>query len=382
MAARTRPPFRADQVGSLKRPKALMEAREKLLGVHDRDRNFGPHDNAELRKVEDAAIRDVVKLQESVGIKAITDGEFRRRIWWSDFILSLENVTGNYRGRDNVSLNAAGGRMPLPLISITGKIRWTKSINVAPFKFLQSVIGKGGTAKVTLPAPQTVYFYTERHAVDQKAYPDMRDHWDDLTDAYIAEVKALGEAGCTYIQFDEVTTSCLCDERQRAYVRSRGDDPDALLRTYVESMNRIIAAKPADMAVTLHTCRGNLQGHWFAEGGYDPIAEYMFNTLNVDGYLLEFDTERAGSFKPLRFMPKGKVAALGLVSTKEPTLEPVDQLKRRIEEASQNLALDQLAVCPQCGFSSNYLGNPITEEIEKAKLARVVETAQAVWGSA
>jgi 5-methyltetrahydropteroyltriglutamate--homocysteine methyltransferase len=380
MAARTSPPFRADQVGSLKRPKALMDARERLLGAHDRDRNFGPHDNAELRKIEDAAIRDVVRLQESVGIRAITDGEFRRRIWWSDFILSLENVSGNYRGRDNVSLNAAGGRMPLPLISITGKIRWTHSVNVAPFKFLQSAIGKGGTAKVTLPAPQTVYFYTERHAVDAKAYPDVNDHWNDLTDAYIAEVRALGAAGCRYIQFDEVVTACLCDERQRAYVRSRGDDPDALLRTYIDSMNRIIAAKPADMAVTLHTCRGNLQGHWFAEGGYDPIAEYLFANLNVDGYLLEYDTPRAGSFAPLRFLPKGKIAALGLVSTKSPELEPIDLLKRRIEDAAKHAPLEQLALCPQCGFSSNYLGNPITEEIEKAKIARVVETARAVWG--
>ena len=382
MAARTRPPFRADQVGSLKRPKSLMEAREKILGPHDRDSNFGPHDSAELRKLEDAAIRDVVKLQESVGIKAITDGEFRRRIWWSDFICSLENVTGNYRGRDNVSLNAAGGRMPLPLISIAGKIRWKRSINVAPFKFLKSVIAKGGTPKVTLPAPQTVYFYTERDAMDRTAYPNMRDHWDDLTEAYRAEVKALADAGCTYIQFDEVTTSCLCDERQREYVRSRGDDPDELLRTYVESMNRIIADRPANMAVTLHTCRGNLQGHWFAEGGYDPIAEYLFNTLNVDGYLLEYDTERAGSFKPLRFMPKGKIAALGLVSTKTPEIEPLDRLKRRIAEASQHIALDQLAICPQCGFSSNYLGNPITEEVEKAKLVRVVEAAKAVWSDA
>ncbi len=380
MSQRKSPPFRADHVGSLRRPEALMKARERLLGAHDLDHNFGPHGNVELHKLEDEAIREVVKLQEGTGLRSITDGEFRRRIWWSEFPLSLEGVSGNYRGPTTEFRDKSGHTVPTPRIDITGKIRWKESVNVGPFKFLKSVTKQ--TPKVTMPAPQTVYFYASRDTISRHAYPDLDGFWHDLGDAYIAELKALGEAGSTYVQMDEIVTSCLCDERQRAKLRSRGDDPDKLLGDYARTINRIAAAKPAGMTLAMHTCRGNYQGHWMAEGGYDPIAERVFNEIDVDAFFLEYDSPRAGSFAPLRFMPKGKVVVLGLVSTKTPQLEAEDELKRRIGDAAKHVDLERLCISPQCGFSSNYLGNPVSIDDEKKKLELVVKTAQAVWGSA
>ena len=379
MAQRSTPPFRADQVGSLRRPEALMRARERLLGAHDRDRNFGPHANAELAALEDAAIRDAVKLQESAGMRAITDGEFRRRIWWSEFLGSLENVEGSYRGEPEFHDNA-GNALPAPHVNIKGKIRWTHSVNVGPLKFLQSLTR--GTPKVTLPAPQTAYHFTRRDTVDRAAYPDMEMLWDDLSDAYIAELKALGAAGCAYVQLDEVTTACLCDERQRAKFRARGADPDRVLHSYGRCINRIAAARPKGMTLALHTCRGNMQGRWLAEGGYDPVAEYVFGEIAVDAFFLEYDSPRAGGFEPLRYVTKGKVAVLGLVSTKTPELESPDLLASRIAAAARFLPLEQLALSPQCGFSSNYLGNPVTVDDERRKLELVTKVAGQVWGTA
>lgn len=380
MSTIAKPLFRADHVGSLRRPDSLMKARERLLGAHDLDRNFGPHDNAELRGLEDEAIRDVVKLQEEVGLQSITDGEFRRRIWWSEFLLSLEGVEGNYRGPTAEFRDKSGHTVPTPRIDVTGPIRWRKSINVGPLKFIRSLTKQ--TPKVTMPAPQTLYFYATRDTVSKETYPDLAAFWDDLATAYAAELRALGEAGCNYVQLDEIVTSCLCDEMHRAKLRSQGEDPDALLRTYAQVINKAIADRPPGMTVAMHTCRGNYQGHWMAEGGYDPIAEFVFNEIKVDSLFLEYDSGRAGSFAPLRFVPANRRVVLGLVSTKTPILEAADDLKRRIEEASKFVPLERLGLSPQCGFSSNYLGNPVTIDDERKKLKLVVDVAQSVWGSA
>jgi 5-methyltetrahydropteroyltriglutamate--homocysteine methyltransferase len=354
-----------------------MKARERLLGAHDLDHNFGPHGNAELYKLEDEAIREVVKLQEDAGLRSITDGEFRRRIWWSEFLLSLEGVQGTYRGQEKFR-DKSGHTVPAPRVDVTGKIRWRKSVNVGPFRFLKSVTR--GTPKVTMPAPQQLYHFATRDTVSTSAYPDLAVLWDDLADAYIAELKALGAAGCTYVQMDEVVTSCLCDDTQREKLRARGDDPDAFLGHYIRCMNRISAGRPKGMTLALHTCRGNYQGHWMAEGGYDPVAERVFNEIKVDAFFLEYDSPRAGSFAPLRFFPNDKALVLGLVSTKTPQLEDPSQLKHRIDEASRHVPLERLCLSPQCGFSSTVHGNDIAVESQAAKLRLVIDTAREVWG--
>lgn len=379
-SVRSAPPFRADHVGSLRRPDTLMKARERILGPHDLDRNFGPHENAELHAIEDEAIREVVALQESVGLKSITDGEFRRRIWWSEFLLSLEGVEGNYRGPTTEFRDKSGHTVPTPRIDVTGPIRWRKSVNVGPYRYLKSVTKQ--TPKVTIPAPQTLFFYAKRETISRAAYPDLNAFWDDLAQAYKSEFSALSNAGCTYVQLDEVVTSCLCDETHRAKLRSQGQDPDELLRTYVRTINRAVEGRSPNLTVAMHTCRGNYQGHWMAAGGYDPIADYLFNEIKVDALFLEYDSPRAGSFKPLRFMPKDKIVVLGLVTTKTPELEAPDLLRNRIEEASQYVDIGRLGLSPQCGFSSNYLGNPVTIEDEKRKLALIVDVARSVWGTA
>jgi 5-methyltetrahydropteroyltriglutamate--homocysteine methyltransferase len=380
MAQREHPPFRADHVGSLMRPETLRLARERLLGPHDLDRNFGPHNNAELRAIEDACIREAVAMQERAGLRSITDGEFRRRIWWSEFLLSLEGVEGNYRGPTTEFRDRSGHAMPAPRIDVKGRIRWRRSVNLEPFNFLKSISRQ--TPKVTMPAPQSLYFSTTPDSIDRDAYPDRSELWNDLAAAYRQELAALGAAGCTYVQLDEVMTSCLCDERQRAKWRARGDDPETLLRTYGSTINRLLEGRPPAMKVAIHTCRGNLQGHWLAEGGYDPIAEYLFNEIAVDAYFLEYDSERAGGFEPLRFVPRGKTVVLGLISTKSPELEDADRIVARIEAAARFVPIEQLCLSPQCGFSSNYLGNPITIDDQKRKLELVVAVADRVWGGA
>jgi 5-methyltetrahydropteroyltriglutamate--homocysteine methyltransferase len=379
MTAREKPPFRADHVGSLRRPERLMKAREQFLGVHDLDRNFGPHQNADLRALEDECVREVIRLQEDVGLQSITDGEFRRRIWWSDFLLSLANVSGNYRGAQSMQ-DSTGHRVPVPRIEVAGPIRWTHSVNVEPFKFLKSVTGR--TPKVTLPAPQTLYHFIDRQSVDRGAYPDLAGIWTDLAAAYVTELKTLADAGCTYCQLDEVVTACLCDDNQRNVFRSRGDDPDQVLHSIGSCLKDILEDRPQGMTVVMHTCRGNLQGHWMAEGGYDPVAEYVFNEIPVDAFFLEYDSPRAGSFEPLRFVPKDKTIVLGLVSTKTAALESADLLKARIDGAARYVPLDRLCLSPQCGFSSNYIGNPVTIDDEKRKLELVVDVARSVWGTA
>jgi 5-methyltetrahydropteroyltriglutamate--homocysteine methyltransferase len=268
----------------------------------------------------------------------------------------------------------------MPHVAVTDRIRWRHSVNVGPFLFLRSVTNQ--TPKVTIPAPQTLFFFATRDSISDAAYPDLAEVWDDLGEAYAAELKALSDAGCTYVQLDEVVTSCLCDEAHRNKLRAQGQDPDQLLRDYVRTINRAIAGRSANLTVAMHTCRGNYQGHWMAEGGYDPIAEYLFSEVKVDALFLEYDSPRAGSFAPLRFMPKDKVVVLGLVSTKTPQLEDPNLMKRRIEEASRYVDLDRLCISPQCGFSSNYLGNPVTIDDERRKLALIVDVANSVWGTA
>ncbi len=276
----------------------------------------------------------------------------------SEFLLSLEGVNGNYRGATDELRDGAGHTVPMPRIEVTDRVRWRYSVNVGPFQFLKSVTRH--TPKITLPAPQTLFFFASRDTISRTVYPDLEILWQDLAAAYAAELNALSEVGCTYVQLDEVVTSCLCDETHRHKLRAQGQDPDALLRTYVETVNRAIAQRPPSLKVAMHTCRGNLQGHWMAEGGYDPIAEYLFNEIKVDALFLEYDSPRAGSFTPLRFMPKDKTVVLGLVSTKTPTLEVPGELRRRIDEASKYVDIERLCLSPQCGFSSNYLGNPVT----------------------
>lgn len=357
-----------------------MEARERLLGPHDLDHNFGPHDNEELRRIEDQAVREAAALQESVGLRSITDGEFRRRIWWSEFIVSLDGVEGNYRGSTDEFRDDSGHTMPRPRIDVTGKIGWRRSVNVEPFKFLASVTSQ--TPKVTLPAPQMIYFFARPDTIDRAVYPDLDVLWSDIADAYIAEINALADAGCTYVQFDEVVTTCMCDDRQRARLRDRGDEPEDLIANSIEAINRIAAACPPSVTLALHTCRGNYQGHWLAEGGYDPIAERVFGETNVKAFFLEYDTPRAGTFEPLRYVPRDKIAVLGLVSTKTVELEKSEQIKSRIEQAAKFVPLDNLCLSPQCGFSSNYLGNPVTIDDERRKLDLIVKTALDVWGTA
>ena len=373
------PPFRADHVGSLKRPEALQRAREQLLGAHDAEHNLGAHDNEELRRLEDRYIREVVALQEDLGLRSITDGDFRRRTWWTDFVLGFEGTSITMAGTLGLlGVDKEGHTRPAPQAGVHGKIRWRGSATAEAFKFLGSVSRQ--TPKVMIPAPPIIHYFSRREHISKEAYPDLAGFWDDLVEAYRAELRALGDAGCTYLQMDECMIAFLCDPKHRDWLRARGDDPDRLLRTYADAINRSIADRPAGMTVAMHLCRGNMSGHWFAEGGYEPVADTLFNGINMDAYFLEYDSPRAGNFEPLRFVPKHKAMVLGLVSTKTPELESADGLKRRIDEAGRYVALEQLCLSPQCGFSSNYIGNPVTIDDEKKKLSLVVGVAKDVWG--
>lgn len=371
---------RVEHVGSLLRPMALRRERERLLGVHDANRNLGAHDNAELRKIEDGYIKEAVKLQEDAGLKVVTDGEFRRRSWWTDFYLSLTGTSITYDGKVPITfVNAAGEQRPAPQITIGGRIRWRGSVNVDGYRYLKSVATVA--PKVSLPAPPMLHFM-RGDEIDAKTYPDMDALWADIVAAYQAEVAALAGAGCRYIQLDECMMPMLCDPRHREMSKRRGEDPDLLIGKYAEAINAAMAQRPSDMTFAVHMCRGNLNAFWGAEGGYDPVAEAMFGKIDADRYLLEYDTPRAGDFKPLANVPKGKRVLLGLVSTKDPRLEDPDELKRRIDAAAKYVPLGQLGICPQCGFSTNVFGTAFTEDDEKRKLALLVKVATDVWGTA
>lgn len=373
MPAPTKPPFRAEHVGSLIRPEALIAARQAAEKAE-----IAP---AELARIQRDAIADVVRLQEDIGLRLVTDGEYNRTFWQRDFLLKFRNVR-QVAAKLTVRFHSSAGTRDHapPTLEVTGKLERPHGIFVDDFRFLHSIAR--ATPKITIPSPTTMHFRGGRQAVDAMAYPDMDEFYADLARVYREEIHDLAQAGCRYLQIDEVNLAYLCDPELRAQVRNIGEDPDTLPKTYARLLNDTIAGRPADMIVCMHLCRGNFAGAWVAEGGYDPIAELLFNEIAVDGYFLEYDSPRAGDFTPLRFLPKGKTAVLGLVTTKSGKLESKDEIKRRIDEASRYVPLEQLALSPQCGFSSGIGGNAMTVGDEIAKLKLVVETAQDVWGSA
>jgi 5-methyltetrahydropteroyltriglutamate--homocysteine methyltransferase len=375
MQERTKPPFRADHVGSLIRPDALIEARAAA--------EKGEMAAAELVRIQHAAIREVVCLQQEVGLRLATDGEYNRFSWQRDFLLKIGNVKP-MASKLTVRFHSAAGTRDHtpPSLQVVGKLSRPQGIFVDDFKFLKSITPAGVTAKITIPSPTIVHFRGGREAIDTHAYPRMDAFYDDLAAIYRSEIADLAAAGCRYLQIDEVNLAYLCDPELRRQVSNIGEDPATLPKTYAKLLSAAIGDKPADMTVCMHLCRGNFAGAWIAEGGYEPIAELLFNEIAVDGYFLEYDSPRAGDFSPLRFLPKGKMAVLGLVTTKSPKMETKDELKRRIEEAARYAPIEQLALSPQCGFSSGIGGQAMTVDDQIRKLTLVVETAREVWGSA
>ena len=372
MSQRTQPPFRADHVGSFLRPAELLEARDK--------QKKGVISKAELRAAEDRAIKDIVKFQEDLGLQGITDGEFRRTYFHIDFLEQLDGV--EVRQGAFGKFHGAAGDVDFapPVMHVTGKLKHAKAIQLEDFKFLKSVTTR--TPKVTIPSPTMLHFRGGRGAISKEAYPDMEGFYDDVAACYRDELQSLSKAGCTYVQLDDTNLAYLCDPKMREGARSRGDDPNELPRRYARLINKAIEGRPAGMSVSVHLCRGNFQSAWAAEGGYEPVAEALFRDLAVDGYFLEYDDARSGDFAPLRFVPKGKIVVLGLVTTKSGELESKDMLKRRIDEAAKYVPLEQLALSPQCGFSSTVHGNQIMRDSQAAKLRLVIDTAREVWGSA
>ncbi|HXW25150.1 MAG TPA: 5-methyltetrahydropteroyltriglutamate--homocysteine S-methyltransferase [Xanthobacteraceae bacterium] len=378
------PPFRAEHVGSLLRPQALLQARAAAEGDQYRPASR-PLIYAGLAQIEDAAIRDAVRLQEEVGLNVVTDGEFRRRSWFQDFLLALsgtritfvdasETVSAALPFQDGTSRD----KLPGHIIEVRAKLSRPKGIFTEHFKFLKNVTTR--TPKLSLPSPTMLHFWGGRAAIDAKVYPHLDEFWADAVAIWVAEITALNALGLTYVQIDDVTLPLLCDPRARAALRRRGDDPAKVLDTYADVLNRIVAGAPAGMTIGMHLCRGNNRGKWMGSGGYEPIAEVLFGKIAVANVFMEYDSERAGDFRPLRHVPAGKKIVLGLVSTKTPKLEAKDDLKRRIEEAAKYVPLDRLCLSPQCGFASNFAGNPLTIDDERRKLALVVETAREVWG--
>lgn len=366
------PPFRAEHVGSLLRPKALLEAREK--------RGKGEITDEQLREAEDAAIRDVVKMQESLGLKSITDGEFRRTFFHTDFLEKLKGI--EVQGGISKKFHRVDGDVDFapPKLVVTGKLERDREINVADFDYLKSVTIQ--TPKLAIPSPTMVHFRGGRGAIDEASYPDMDEFFTDLAKVYREEIRELAEHGCRYLQMDDTNLAYLCDPKLKEDTRKIGEDPDKLPHVYAQLINECLADVPDSMTVGIHLCRGNFRSAWVAEGGYDPVAEVLFKEINVDTYFLEFDDERSGGFAPLRHVPRDKTVVLGLISSKLPQLESRDEIKQRIEEAAEYLDLQQLCLSPQCGFSSTVHGNDITMDDQKAKLNLVLEVADEVWGNA
>jgi methionine synthase II (cobalamin-independent) len=364
------PPFRADHVGSLLRPAAVHEARAK--------RAAGEISAAELREVEDAAIADAVRTVEGLGMRSVTDGEFRRAWFHLDFLEQLDGVavTGNIAASSDA---AATVHMTPPKLSVVGPLRHSHDIQVDDYRYLASIVTE--TPKVSIPSPTMVHFRGGRAAIDIDAYPDLEQFFADLATCYRAELDALYAAGCRYLQLDDTNLAYLCDPVMRAGAAERGDDPDQLPRSYAELINAVISGRPDDLVVGVHLCRGNYRSTWFAQGGYEPVAEVLFTDLDVDAYFLEYDDERSGDFSPLRFVPETKTVVLGLLTSKRPELESVDELATRVDEASKYVPLDQLCLSPQCGFASTVEGNQLTADQQWAKLSRVVEAAAKIWAS-
>ena len=369
MAERRNPPFRAEHVGSFQRPAELAQAA--------RDFRSGAIDNAEFVAVQDRSIKDVVAFQEGLGLGAVTDGEFRRRGWSAGFIDAVDGFglrDGTLGFRDE---SGEIGIAKSPYAK--QRIRRARPIVADDFRFLKDLAG--ATPKVTIPSPPVMHFFLGPRAVDEEIYPDIEDFFADLAAIYRDEISELADAGCTYLQFDETAVPCNCDDKFRADVSARGEDPDQLTARYAALINEALSSRPDDMTIAMHFCRGNLKGAWMAEGGYEPIAEVFFNEIDVDAFFLEYDTPRAGDFEPLRFVPAGKNVILGLVSTKTPELEKPDDLKRRIDEAAVHVPIDQLGLSPQCGFASAPGGGQvITHDDERRKLELIIKVADEVWG--
>jgi 5-methyltetrahydropteroyltriglutamate--homocysteine methyltransferase len=364
---RTKPPFRADQVGSLLRPPVLKQARLR--------RERGEATAESLRSVEDAEIERVIARQQALGLGAVTDGEFRRSWWHFDFLKGLDGVEG-YATDGGIQFQGVQTRAEG--IRVVGKVGFSGHPMLDHFRFLKA--HTRAVPKMTIPSPSVLHFRGGRAGISRETYPDLDQFFDDLAQAYRKAVRAFADAGCRYLQLDDTVWGYLCSEEQRAQARQRGDDPARLPAIYARMINTAIEGRPADMTITTHVCRGNFRSTWISEGGYEPVAETLLGAVDVDGYFLEYDTERAGGFEPLRFLPKGgKQVVLGLVTSKSGTLESKDALRRRIDEATRHVALDQLCLSPQCGFASTEEGNVLTEDEQWAKLARIVETAHEVW---
>jgi len=365
---RNTPPFRADHVGSLLRPASLKEARAR----HER----GETSAEDLRAAEDTAIEHIIARQAGVGLRSATDGEFRRAMWHFDFLEYLDGVESF--GSDH-GIAFRGGIETRPKgLRVTGKVGFSTHPMLDHFRFLRD--HTRATPKMTIPSPSVLHFRGGRRAVSPEVYPEMEEFYRDLAVAYRGALQAFADAGCRYLQLDEVNLAYLCDPEQRWILRERGDDPDRLPGIYADMINTAIAGRPADMTVTMHLCRGNFRSSWIAQGGYEPVAELLFNQIGVDGYFMEFDTERAGGFEPLRFVPGNKLVVLGLVTSKTGALEPAAELQRRIGDAARYVDSEQLCLSPQCGFASTEEGNALSEEEQWAKLARIVEVARTVWG--
>ena len=361
-----KPPFRADQVGRLLRPAALRDARLRFrrgdIGV------------AALKAVEDQAIREAVDHQQRLGLQSITDGEYRRDWWHLDYMGGFDGVTMVVN--EGPKFKASEEQPPIP--SVTGKVRHVKPHMVDHFTFLKSVVTRG-TPKMTIPSPSMLHLRGGRKSISTQAYPDLDEFWADVAAAYRESIREFAAAGCTYLQLDDVSFAYLCDDKVRETCRANGDDPDKLPQTYARVINEAVRDRPAGMTITMHTCRGNFKSTFVASGGYDPVAEAMFST-DIDGFFMEFDSDRSGTFEPLRHVPRGRKVVLGLVTTKQGELEDKETLKRRIDAASRYVPLEDLCLSPQCGFSSTHHGNALSDDEQWHKLERIVEVAGEVWG--
>jgi 5-methyltetrahydropteroyltriglutamate--homocysteine methyltransferase len=368
MAQRATPPFRADHVGSLLRTAPLKEARAKHAEKKITD--------AQLAEIEDREIEKIVRKQEEVGLKLATDGEFRRSWWQFDFYKGLDGVE-LYTVAEGIKF--AGVTTKAESVRVTGKVGFSSHPHVEHFKYLKARTKV--TPKMTIPAPSTLHFRQGRASIDKKVYPELDAYFDDVASAYQKAIRAFYDAGCRYLQMDDTAWSMICDPGEREKSKGRGDDPDSLPAKYAAMTNKALEGKPADMVVTMHSCRGNFRSTFIASGGYEFVAEKLLGECNLDGYFLEYDTDRAGGFEPLRFVPKGrKIVVLGLVTSKSGKLESKDSIKRRIDEAAKYVALDQLCLSPQCGFASTEEGNVLAEDEQWAKLRMIAELAEEVWG--
>ena len=365
-----RPPFRADQVGSLLRPQELKKARQDFKNDKISREN--------LKAVEDREIRRAVAMQEAAGLESVTDGEFRRAFWHVDFLTGFDGIVAT-QGQYALKFHGEGGAESetKSMMVVQSRVKRTKPVMVDHFRFLKNATRK--TAKLCIPAPTYLHMRGGRRVVNESVYPDVEEFWSDITRAYREEIADLVKAGCTYLQIDDVSFACLCDDSIRSQVKRDGEDPAKLPLQYSKIISGLLAGRPKSLGVTMHTCRGNHASMWMAEGGYDAVAEAVFQT-EVDGFFLEYDTARAGGFAPLRFVPKGKKVVLGLISTKTPLLEKKEVLRKRIDDAARYVPLENLCLSPQCGFASSEVGNKLSEDDQKRKLELAVQVAREVWG--